>query len=279
MRLTGLLNAASHEALGAGISSNLQVGSLIAIAQQRGICPSELADRMGVLPPSISRVVRTLTTAGLVESETRPDDARRRHLRLTRRGAGRLARLYAALVALSGAAETREILELLRAEPPREVPALEEAAVTLVAAGRLVHDDTVDAVGAVGVPPDVHVYALATLCSVPETRRPSKLAEWLSVSRASSTGYLDRMEQEGLVQRRSMAGRADGRGVEIVPTDRGQRVAATVVGVFERHARTMGEAIAALAALDGPELPTPEQADARPTSDLEAGPSSPDHVS
>jgi len=50
----------------------------------------QLAEREGVTPATISLLVRELRAEGLVDETADPHDARRRRLRLTRAGAGRL---------------------------------------------------------------------------------------------------------------------------------------------------------------------------------------------
>ena len=78
-----------------------------------------LADRCVILPPSLTRIFRTLSEKGLIETvETL--DARRHSVKLTAAGetlyaamAGRSEAIYAELEAAFGSAEMAELLRLL----------------------------------------------------------------------------------------------------------------------------------------------------------------------
>lgn len=84
------------------------------------ISASELAGRAALLTPSLSRIIKTLETRGLIRSERPSEDGRRVMLRLTEAGreifdsvAGPSEEAYRQIEARCGKAELTELLRLL----------------------------------------------------------------------------------------------------------------------------------------------------------------------
>ena len=79
----------------------------------------ELSELCVLMPPSLSRILKTLTAAGLI-ARVEDEDARRRRVALTRAGrekyddmAGKSAAIYARLEAAYGTARMEQLLDLL----------------------------------------------------------------------------------------------------------------------------------------------------------------------
>jgi DNA-binding MarR family transcriptional regulator len=68
----------------------LHLGQPLVLAElyrEEGLSQSQLAERMGVERPTVTKVLRGLETAGLVARERDPADTRVQRVRLTERGA------------------------------------------------------------------------------------------------------------------------------------------------------------------------------------------------
>lgn len=77
---------AMDQALGA---LGLHVGQEMVLLQlwaQDGLTPSQLAERLAVEPPTVTKMVQRMTKAGLVERRSAPEDARSSRIHLTGKG-------------------------------------------------------------------------------------------------------------------------------------------------------------------------------------------------
>ncbi|HET6966648.1 MAG TPA: MarR family transcriptional regulator [Ornithinibacter sp.] len=93
--------------------------------------------------------------------------------------------------------------------------------------------DVLKALASHGVVETVDRYALVYLAL--REGRPSGLAEHLNLTPAGTTSLLDRLEAQGLVERRSGALASDRRAVLVRLTARGRRATDLVLEVFARH--------------------------------------------
>jgi len=60
---------------------------MLALDQENGLTPSQLAERLGVRPPTITKTINRLAAQGFVEKRASETDARRAHIYLTGNGA------------------------------------------------------------------------------------------------------------------------------------------------------------------------------------------------
>ncbi|MBX3598042.1 MAG: MarR family transcriptional regulator [Rhizobiaceae bacterium] len=59
---------------------------MLTLSHQDGQSPSELASRLGVRPPTITKTINRLQAQGVLEKRASPDDARQTHIFLTDAG-------------------------------------------------------------------------------------------------------------------------------------------------------------------------------------------------
>lgn len=59
---------------------------MLALGQDDGQSPGELATRLGVRPPTITKTINRLTAQGVLEKRASTDDARQTHIHLTEVG-------------------------------------------------------------------------------------------------------------------------------------------------------------------------------------------------
>ncbi len=90
-----------------------------ALAEGEPMSASALAELCVLMPPSLSRILKTLTERGLIE-RVPDDDGRRRMVRITPAGcakyramAGEAAAIYAQIEAAFGAEKMEQLLDLL----------------------------------------------------------------------------------------------------------------------------------------------------------------------
>lgn len=60
---------------------------MLALDQENGLSPSQLAERLGVRPPTITKTINRLVAQGFLEKRASDIDARRAHVYLTESGA------------------------------------------------------------------------------------------------------------------------------------------------------------------------------------------------
>ncbi len=91
-----------------------------ALAEGAAMTPKELAERCVLMPPSLSRILKTLTARGLVEQVGDRADGRRKRVAISPGGralydrvAGRSDEIYAELEAAFGADRMDRLLDLL----------------------------------------------------------------------------------------------------------------------------------------------------------------------
>jgi DNA-binding MarR family transcriptional regulator len=260
IRVSGLLTGVVRDVLGAGVRSNLQVRTLFSVERHPGARPTELATSAGVLLPSMSRVLATLTRAGLVESLPDPEDLRVRRVSLTQAGVVRVAAFRSAVVDLFRSAEMAGLAGFAARRSAGPPMGVDEALFRLAEAGRRLFAETAEATGG-GEGTLLTYWALATLHARATEPRPASLADWLCVSRPTMTEHLNRLEHEGLVRRLRPEGSVDGRAVELALTPRGAHLAAAMVRAFEPRrtetANALTDLVAAAAATAGSSpLPT-----------------------
>jgi DNA-binding MarR family transcriptional regulator len=103
----------------AGLSPS-QTSALSSIENHGPLTPSELADLERVQRPTITRVLGTLTEAGLITREPDPTDRRTARVAVTREGAAVLAR--------GRSRKTAYLARGLRGLEPQDLATLERAA-------------------------------------------------------------------------------------------------------------------------------------------------------
>jgi len=91
-----------------------------ALAEGAAMTPTDLAERCVLMPPSLSRILKTLTARGLVEQVGDAADGRRKRVAIAVGGralydrvAGRSDEIYAELEAAFGADRMDRLLDLL----------------------------------------------------------------------------------------------------------------------------------------------------------------------
>lgn len=89
------------------------------LAEGEARTAGELSELCVLMPPSLSRIIKTLTGSGLIE-RVEDEDARRRRVKLTPAGfakyremAGKSAEIYARLEAAFGTEKMEQVLDLL----------------------------------------------------------------------------------------------------------------------------------------------------------------------
>ncbi len=244
VELSGAATALARSALGREVHSNLQISTVLAIANDPGVGPADLAARAGVLLPSMSRVLRTLSAAGLVRVVRGEADARYRHLYLTDAGQEGVDRFRTALVRVVSSEEVARVPLLLGVTDPGDDSLPVDVAVSRfagVAGG--VAEQTRRLLGGHAPPDGESVWVVVTLRTGLVTPRPGVLAEHLHTSRPTMTGHLNRLEAAGLVTRHHPDD-TDGRVVEVALTPAGMRVGDAWVAVLRAQARAFGTALA-----------------------------------
>jgi DNA-binding MarR family transcriptional regulator/GNAT superfamily N-acetyltransferase len=88
-RRIGLLQRAFH----GSPYSLTEARVMYEVAHRRGVSAAQLAEELGLDPGYLSRIVKRLTTEKVLTRQAASDDARRRHLQLTRTGRQCFARL------------------------------------------------------------------------------------------------------------------------------------------------------------------------------------------
>lgn len=78
--------ALAEQLLGHGLYAG-QDKIMLALDQENGLTPTELADRLGVRPPTITKTINRLAAQGFLEKRASETDARRAHVYLTESGA------------------------------------------------------------------------------------------------------------------------------------------------------------------------------------------------
>lgn len=59
---------------------------MLALAQEEGQTPGQLAERIGVRPPTITKTINRLAAQGVLEKTPSKEDARQAHISLTAQG-------------------------------------------------------------------------------------------------------------------------------------------------------------------------------------------------
>lgn len=59
---------------------------MLALAQENGQTPGQLAERIGVRPPTITKTINRLAAQGVLEKTPSKEDARQAHISLTKQG-------------------------------------------------------------------------------------------------------------------------------------------------------------------------------------------------
>ena len=254
VRFSARSSALFREALGGRVQSNLQVSTVLALARRPGRTPTELAEETAVLVPSMSRVLRTLGSAGLVSMSPDPTDGRVRRLALTEAGAEGLDRFRASLAEYARSPEVRALPGLLGVAEARDGSAPLDAYVSRLAQVGGAFTARVREAAGDRPPAGPPTWVLLTLCARVIDPRPATLSEWLCMSRPAMTGHLDRLEADGLIVRLRPA-EGDQRAVELAPTPAGVGVCAPWRVGLRAHAPAIGGAMADLVA--AAETPVP----------------------
>jgi DNA-binding MarR family transcriptional regulator len=225
-------------------TSNEESRTLLGVKAAPGIRPGELADHLSVLPAAMSRTLRNLQAAHLVERRPGQDDGRAISLHLSRRGRAAVDRLdvevgrylsdsdavLAELVgALGGAADATRMLDGLEV-----VDEIARVSAPLVADVRKVYR----AHGSTVRHRSVVMALFAGLCEP----RPSALAEYLDWTRPRVTAAVKALESAGLLERRPGV-EGDQRGIELILTAAGEDLAREAQAALGRHAAELADCL------------------------------------
>jgi DNA-binding MarR family transcriptional regulator len=238
VRLSAISTALARRALGRQVHSNLQVATVLSIADSPG-----LAEQAGVLLPSMSRVLRSLGDAGLVHSVADERDARHRHVLLTDEGRARVTRFRESAAAAYRAPEVAELPALLGVRWAEEAQPFDLAMTRLADEGSAFVTEVrrrlpqLDELASQALWPVVVLYARAA------EPRPAALAGFLWASRPKTSEVLNRLESAGLLVRSRPEG-GDGRTVEVGLTRAGVHVGDVYREVLGRRSHELGVALA-----------------------------------
>lgn len=235
------LDEVAASVLGGGPTSATDLQILLTIARvEGGASPSVLVERLGMPRSTLARSISRLRRAGLVERGTDTVDGRRARLAASATGQARVLRYEQVLADFlaDGAAVVKEVMLLLGRDPePAHHPpvhsGVREVADRINLAGARYVRDVREALAPHGVVETADRYAVVYLAL--RDGRPSGLAGHLNLTPAGTTSLLDRLEAQGLVERRSGELASDRRAVLVRLTPRGRRTADLVLETFARH--------------------------------------------
>lgn len=248
VRVSATSTALARRALGSEVHSNLQVATVLTVAELPGAGPAELADRAGVLLPSMSRVLRTLTAAGLVRIVADESDARYRHVFLSHEGRARVARFRESVAVLFRSPEVAEVPAGLGASSAGgDLSSFDQALTRLAGAGSAFVREARRALPQLEELANQTLWPVIALYAEAVPARPAALAAFLEMSRPRATDQLNRLESAGLLVRTRPEG-ADGRTVELHLTTAGFRVGDAYRDVLRAGSTEVGEALAAAVA-------------------------------
>ena len=236
-------------AFGGRAHSNLQLSAVFVLVDTPGVSPTELADRLGVHPASVSRVLRALTSSGVVRTSSDAADARKRHVWLTAAGARVMDGFMVSLGELLRGPEVAEIPTLLGVPGPPAVMAdsFDDALRRLIELGGRADSAMTRALAGSGPASGLGRWVVIGLHARAVEPRPALLASWLGVARSTVSAHLNRLEEEGLVRRLPQQVSGDGREVELVLTAPGRHAGTVMLEAFHPFAVDLGEAVAAVA--------------------------------
>ena len=244
------LDEVAVRVFGEGPTGAVDLEILHAIARGESPSPSDLVDRLGMPRSTLSRGLSRLRRLGLVERSVDDTDARRAALAPTAAGAARLERFESALAdfLLDSAPVVKEVKLLLGRDPERDRRSqrrlsVREVADRIGAVGAAYQRDVRRAVGEYGVADTPDRFAVAYLAL--HESRPSLIAEHLHLTPAGTTSLLDRLEDLGVVERRTGAWPEDRRAVLVRLTPRGRRAAQAVLEVSRQHREPLLEVLGA----------------------------------
>jgi DNA-binding MarR family transcriptional regulator len=225
-------------------TSNEEARTLLGVKAAPAIRPGELADRLGVLPAAMSRSLRNLQAAHLVERRPGREDGRAISLHLSRRGKAAVGRLDVAVGRYLSDSDTvlAELVSSLggaadAARMPDGLAVIDEIArvsAPLVADVRTVYR----AHGSTVRHRSVVMSLFAGLCEP----RPSALAEYLGWTRPRVTAALMDLESGGLLERHPGAD-GDQRGIELILTAAGEDLARDAQAALGRHAAELADCL------------------------------------
>jgi DNA-binding MarR family transcriptional regulator len=228
------ITAVVDRALGTEFISNIEAGVLATLSIEGPMSGKALAEDLGVSRRAIASVVRRLESSQLVVSSAHPDDARAVQVTLTRRGHARVRRLSQALATffINLKPLAQQVVEIL----PGGDGAPTSGVLSPVELVRLAASTGIELDAAVNLrvqgrgPLGRQRLALLRICAVGEGRA-GELAEYLDLSSGGLTYVVDRLVEEGLVER-SYGASADRRAVVHRTTAAGRRRAALVLAGY-----------------------------------------------
>lgn len=248
-RYTLDITTIARRALGPDGGDNRDIQVLLALHRLGPCSVTALQDALGIPRSTLGRAVRALSRAGLVEGRDDPDDLRRVVLGVTNGGRQRVSDFDVALGAYFVAARPQLTwaLGLLRTKaaapaPGRRARTALEAAEAMGRAGAGYVADVATALLPLGIRSDDR-YAVFLLYAQPGLR-PSALAADLGWTRSRTSGLLRRLEEARLVEGSPAGPDEDGRGVSLLLTEKGHAAVATMLGVLDQHAESIGAALA-----------------------------------
>jgi DNA-binding MarR family transcriptional regulator len=209
--------------VGAGYTDNSSIACLCAIVEGGPIRLRDLTATVGLSGPTASRVVDRLVASGDVVRSPGPDggDGRAVEMAATERGVERVGQINRALIADAGAvsAPVKEAIAHLEFTEPAGAPTIATEASVAAALAR-VGLDLGAALRTISASGDVtEVLALFVFADDP-VQRPTLIADRVGLSSGGTTKLLDRLEQQGLIER-EFGLTEDRRGVSLRLTELG----------------------------------------------------------
>jgi DNA-binding MarR family transcriptional regulator len=226
-------------------TGNAEARAVRGVNAAPGIRPGELAERLGVLPAAMSRTLRNLEAAGIVERRPSREDGRAVSLHLSRGGRAAVRRFDVAVgVYLSDSdAVLTELVSSLGGVPGRPqrlqdgmdvIDEIARVSAPLVAdVGRVyrAHGSTVRHRSVV-------MSLFGRLCEP----RPSALADYLDWTRPRVSAAVKALESHGLLERLPGV-EDDQRGIELLLTSAGGDLAREAQRALSRHAAELAHCL------------------------------------